>query len=340
MVARCLVDNWILEACAYTLYRGLPPPEEHNTTWAEYRWTMSSSDNREMIRDHITALQWLLDLILTHDELLFDPGWASCPYEDTVLREIAELLRPVKVEPSTRTMLTEGKDLSERRDYRWIVEDGAEYYLGLSRVLGVTYWPSPQRAEFIRGKEFRPTKDALLVLSQELNEELRKALEEAVAPFSLDWEPRLFGFSRVILAQCKDASEILARTIALREKRECQAFRRWIRDMDAALESGDIKTIASGIRELRAVLSWFRSRVLGFPAPESKRWGTRLTIGLSPSISIDASGLKQLKPTSLHGTFLRTYCKTLKAHGPLYRQAGRLFPSIKEKPEKKWYPRD
>lgn len=334
---RVLIDNWLLELASVILWQGLeyrPLPE---TGYQSLLIRQISQRNRlkwaEVSRnDRVVALLHLLDLIVVSDELIFDVEMEWTWNRFNTLQPIEPILSGIKLGDETKSELDVelGSFFDDSHDgIPSIVRKGALYYLGLGRFLGISYWPSPRRADFLKSSHF-PALGGVLALEVQnsLNDILSESVNELVSPFesmmpALDFP----GFGSVILANCINAESILPTAMEFRNTKECQAFRQWLQQMDEAASIGNIMTIAKGMADLREVLAFIR-REIGF----QDNTNIEFQIGISPSLTFGADTLRALRSKisrrRYHITFLRRHLERALGAANVRVEIMRLFPEI------------
>jgi hypothetical protein len=340
LMTRSMIDNWLLELVDLLMDRRLQPPSRrlrvakdrnHRSDHHLRSWT-------SIAKDALVALFQLLDLVVLNDELIYDVKWAHTWNQSERLSPIAPLLRPIKIGIGTRRKLAGDWDVDIPPDSPAIVRDGALYYLNLSRLLGVYYWPSPKRAEYLKAHMYSEIGSGFLtVLREYVDSNLREMLCEALAPLDLP-EPYLDfpGFGSSILANCDTRESILETAMEFRGSKECQAFRGWLKEMDSALQLGNLAVIARNIRDVKDVLGMIQADTgLQEKAPSDK---IEFEIGLSPTLAISLESAKslfhQFRRRPYHIAFLRCHFTRVLKNTNLSIQAIRLFPELTNRESK------
>lgn len=325
-VSCALVDNWLLELAG----RLIDPTVEHET-----RYYQTIGSEIAAAREELISLLRLLDLVVTCDELVYDEEWSGIWRDFDYLRPVFPLLSPVRLGPQTKQRLGRAGPFRSTLDAPDIVKNGALYYLGLSQLLGVYYWPSPQRAEFLRQNLYSQTGSGFVVgLASYIESNIADIIEEVLAPLELTEPLPLFpGFGSSILASCETRASVLPTAMQFRESKECTAFRAWLRNMDGALLSGNVRTIARALREVRDVLKSVRAD-LGIATQAGGK--VELQIGISPSLNVDLDIARSIfgrfRPKPYHIVFLRQHLARILNNSNLWDLVELLFPE-----KRLWY---
>jgi hypothetical protein len=279
-------------------------------------------------------LMQFLDLLAIGDELIYDEAWAHVWKRGFEIKE--PLLVSIRIGNETRKHLPElarediVKDGDETPE---VISQGTRYYLALSQFLGVYYWPTPERAEYLASHTFTPVNPTFSVAVndfvdrnlKELADQLKDFLPRVGVPISFP------GFGSAILANCAKPGDILPTVLEFRRTKECMAFRAWLSQMDQALEKGDLTALAQSMAETQELITSVK-RGLGLMVNSAAK--ADLQIGLSPSITLDRQTLdsirKGLMPKKLHITFLRQHFATVLRQANTWHTLQRLFPIIKD----------
>lgn len=291
------------------------------------------TEAQELISERIAAVLSLVDLLLLHDELLYDYPYSRTWLKLGHLDPIGPILRDCGLDPATRRELSArplplpvNRDTAGDRKAT-AIRDGSVYYVNLAALLGVPYWPSPARAEFLERNSI-PLRDTgyVFALERALGEYLQAAHGELLRKLGVgERKARFLGFGAMVLDQCSSKDDFLQVALEIRQTKECRAFRAWLKRMDARLDEADLKELARGIQDLRGVLDDV-SRGLGLV--ENDLW-PKLSIGLSPRLDIPSSVVsaawKKVAPRPLHVVFLRGHLGRVLSQGRLLRKATQIF---------------
>lgn len=273
----------------------------------------------------------ILDLLVINNELVYDTtfsnAWKRFPQSDLV----GPMLREVKLSNKvTRELLPAIGFFPIYPDNNGVVSKGAVYYLSLARFLGVYYWPSPKRAEYLRNNCFDITGNFALSFRDFIDETSRQIVDEVLKPLKIESRQFFSGFAVPILASCEKPSSILPTLLQVRESLSGTRFREWLEKMDEALQTGDLKLIAKEMKTINDVISEIR-KDLGIDKKDDKT--VEFQIGISPSLTIGDEAVKsimsQFKPRPYHVTFIRKYFDRFLVSGNVRKHLSRLFPYIK-----------
>jgi hypothetical protein len=276
-----------------------------------------------------TALSQLLDLIICNDELVYDSEMSWVWDSTETMDAISPLMKKIRLGEKTKLKLTAMWEYSSSA-YPRIIWEGALYYLGLSQLLGVNYWPSPRRAQFLL-KTFYDFRFGFVSLSKEMIDSgVQKLAREIFEKFQSTpnlWFP---GYGSTILSQCTNRHEILPIAIQFRNTKECIAFRNWLHVMNLALESGDLEQISRGLNDVQDVIDYVY-KGLGIKKPLDSN--IELEIGLSPSIKFDKRSITDfadwITPKPYHIVFLRRHMMEIVRNTNWQKQISRLFPEVR-----------
>lgn len=349
-----IVDNWLLELASHLI--GGPLNDESDdpkdylraylngyearlrsayhprSPYDGYRGNKTAQGSRD---DEVLALFQLLDLIVTSDELIYDPQWSNVWMPSGALTPVSSLLLPLRISKSREDIVASydplGGNLDGDRDTPTIVEEGARYYLALSRTIGAYYWPAPRRAEFLARAAYAPVGPTfVLQLKEAVDESLNQIVSEVLDKIKIRQRfLKYFSFASPVLSSCDSRETILKTGMQFRETKECKAFRKWLRDVDTALEQGNIKIVAEAMRDVNDVLQFVRS---GLKLDDKKDSKIDFQIGLSPSIKLSGellpSLIKRFKPKPYHVAFLRHHYSSVLANTNASYQIKRLFPDL------------
>lgn len=327
-----VVDNWLLEFACRLID---PKLDETYFVIDHYRGYYNLFDRRPskvfFAGDKILALLQLIELIVVSDQLVYDADWSHIWAASAGLNEIKHLLRPVEPTGGSRKY-SEAPDwhIDTKNDTPDIVRDGAMYYHELASSLGVACWPSPQRAQFLSETEYvRVGSSFIMQLRSHVDSLLGGLIDDAIRPLNLTRKTLLLpGFGSTILNCVNSRHSILSAALELRESRDAIGFRKWLREMDIALQSGDVNTLSTALRDVEEVVISTRSG-LGLQ-PNSD--GLEFTIGLSPSIKSNVGSVRRLFHSlgskKVHVTFLRNHFSEVLEGADLWFQIERLFPEF------------
>lgn len=173
-----LIDNWQLEGAASLLSVDDELLTQHNMDSNDYSFNIHRrvvDDSMDEKRDDLSnseslykyleilirrntvetselllSLMQVLDLLILSDEILYDSikssGWKS----KESLKPMAPLLREIRVSKETKQNISREMLEELPPNIPKIVGESAIVYLGLANFLGVDYWPSSRRAEFLK----------------------------------------------------------------------------------------------------------------------------------------------------------------------------------------------
>ena len=279
----------------------------------------------------VTALSQLLDLMVMYDGLIVDLEFSIAWERHSSMQPITPIISKVRLGNETKKALTDSQGFEARESDLPVISQGALYYLGLSRLLGVDYWPSPERSVFIRERLFDNQPGFVKSLNMVVDEQILDLIKQTAA-FTHNSESGLLfpGFGATILVNCDTRSAILETAFEFRNTKECLAFRSWLREMDEASSNGNIQVIAKNLHDLDLIMLDIRR---GVGLENSLEKNMTLEIGLSPSLAIDTKIIKSvlgsIKPKPLHLVFLRNHFNRVLENANLWKQVWRLFPEIR-----------
>ncbi len=337
-----VVDNWLLELVSQILSfenKKLSSSTSYYYDFIQHGYGTSYkvNDRTKLAQNQIEALLNLLDLIVLNDKLIFDSGWANVWNQSDVLPALKKLLSPIRIGDETKSIIESDmmQNFAFYIDYGYpeIVQDGAMYYLSLARLLSTNYWPSPQRSQFLRQYVYSQIGSGfVLELKGHIDKSIKEAIHDAISPISINTSFLDFSsFGTSILASCESRESILPTAMQLRESSGPTEFRKWLREMDIALQSGNLVFISRSLKELTEVLHSIRAE-LGLQNDDARN--VEFQIGLSPTLTIGSqtahSMLQNLKRKPYHLTFLRNHlAKTLK-NADTWSHISRLFPEMNQ----------
>ena len=185
-ISRCIVDNWMLELVHSLLQDGvvyarrfpLSPYSSTGSVHESYLRAMENEDKPQSTGmlflaynsmqgrslmptnfvefpnqfESFLSLSQLLDLMICNDELVYDSEMSWVWDSTEAMSVISPLMNKIKLGKKTKEKLTTMWEYSSSK-YPPIVWEGALYYLGLSQLLGVNYWPSPDAVYLLGGDD-------------------------------------------------------------------------------------------------------------------------------------------------------------------------------------------
>ena len=349
-ISYTLVDNWILELAFSLLDDDLRIVFYERSSYHELshlmRWDSEVAENA------LAALLQILDLLVVNDELVYD-----CEYSFTWQRFVdAEVLIPffrqvrlsditkrdvlqksgIVLDTKARTNLfldrgvhqahSKGGDFSDD-----IVSNGALYYLSLSRLLGIYYWPSPKRAHYLLEHQYDQIANSFALQFREyVDESLRQITKDILEPTHPGNFLRFPGFSATIISSCNDTRSIIPTLLQLRDSSPGIKFRQWLRDMDETLQSGNLDHVARELKQVRDVIAEIRKEL---SIDETKGQTIELQIGISPGLTLGVDVLKSIsdhfRPKPLHLVFIKRHFSNYLRSANMRPHLNRLFPQIK-----------
>lgn len=342
-INRILVDNWLLSHVSRLLGPGFSDTDKYELKDDPYPYLVKvpkpsifSKKKKSWpitVTRSMIALMQFLDLLAIGDELIYDDAFS---YAWKTRLEIKEsLLVSVRIGDETKKhlpeLIKEGKQEDDDKTPE-VISEGTRYYSSLAQFLGIYYWPTPERAEYLATHKFFSVTPVFSVAVNEFVDQNLKGIADLVRDFLPGIEsPISFpGFGSAVLANCAKSDDILPTILEFRKTRECVAFRAWLSQMDHALEKGDLTALAHSMTDLKEVVASVE-RGLGIKNPTLK---VDMQIGLSPSITLDTQTLdsirKGLTPKKLHITFLRRHFVNVLQQANTWHTLQRLFPIIKD----------
>ncbi len=346
---RALVDNWLLYKAVTVLGPGLPDSYKYDYDYNRDPNPYAAIQARKprrifpprkrqdwplIARNSMIALTQFLDLLVMSDELIYDATWAYLwrPKMDlerlhVVGIHIGEETRQRLPEITVEALRTDRDTTPE------VISRGTSYYLALGQFLGIYYWPTPERAEYLAAHTFQPVGSNFgVAMSEFADRNLKDVAEQITAMLGEPTLPVNFpGFGSAVLAECGRVEDILPAILEYRKTKECQAFRAWLCEMDRALEAGDLATLARNMAEVNEVVDGVER---GLRLKANTKVKAELQIGLSPAISVDLQTLDSIRaglvPKKLHLTFLRRHFLNVLREANTWRTLQRLFPAIKD----------
>jgi len=279
----------------------------------------------------LTGLFQFLDLITIYDELVVDSEMTFVWEKYPEMQAIVPFISKVRLGSETKQRLTESWNINPTGNYSPIVKDGALYYSSLAQLLGLDYWPSPERTEFLQNNLYETKQGFIRKFGKRIDTTIDDLFQEIVRTYKdLDNNLLFPGFGTAILANCDSRKSVINVALEFRETKECVAFRRWLQEMSKASSDGNINFIAKNLGEVQQLISNIY-RKLGIE--NSNLGNVELEIGISPSLKLDAKTLdtlfESIKPKALHFVFLRNHFNRVLENANLWSQAWRLFPELK-----------
>lgn len=349
--SRVIVDNWSLELVCQLLegnlaYHTVPTPK-HRVAPLSARnaepYFQDDEVNKVLFHEKVIALLNLLDILVLNDDILYDPEWSNFWKGFDGLNPVRHLFSEIRLSAKTKDKLSKPPDettswfgmtknprvlIVDRKVTNDIIGGGAVYYYNLANLLGTYYWPSPRRTKFIKENVFaKGNAEFTLVFKEFIDDQVRKTLNMTLSNIGLSEEPFLFsGIGSAILANCDSSESILVAALQFRESKESVALREWLRQLNVALETGNIAQIGRAIKDVLDSLA-HAQRKLGIKTDDESK--VELQIGLSPSLSFDtdfvASTVERFKPKPLHLVFLREHFNRCLTDANVVRHIDRIF---------------
>jgi hypothetical protein len=342
-----LVDNWMLELATSVIQDAVSQggPSETVSVPAAVGCFSGTDDATAVVyqetpfKECLTALFYLLDVVILHDRIVYDPTYSFTWKRSDALNPIQWLLqahdqRPTKpyVRPGYGTRSGRPYDVlplakgaaSEESE---VVTGGAQFYLALSRSLGLYYWPSPRRSAWIQANMAEHPGGFATQLSGMIDSTLAQMLGKILADTRMKSAIAFGGFGAAVLSECESFATILQTANEVRSTKSCVAFREWLVRMDRNLEAGDLKGLHEGLRDVREVIADARKELgLGARADDDPK----ITLGLSPTLEFStsqASGLlRRFRPKPYHVIFLREHFDRMLAQRKLVDRLDKLLP--------------
>jgi hypothetical protein len=281
----------------------------------------------------VQALLQFLDLVVMYDTLVVDSEMVFAWERFVSMQAISSIISKVRLGEDTREKIKSAFSNVPTEGSPSIISAGALYYLGLANMLGLDYWASPKRAEFLSEKLRGGFKKGFVtVLDKFSDEKLHTLAQELIENDYLgDILPSIYfpGFGAAVLLKCKSRTEILEKALDFRQLRECVAFRRWLVEMDEATREGNLRFIAKNMGDLQGIIADIRKDLAG---GEAFHGNVELEIGLSPSLTFNSESINAIrdrfKPRKLHLSFLRHHFYSALENSNIWYQIWRLFPEL------------
>ncbi|MCP4599062.1 MAG: hypothetical protein GY847_00725 [Proteobacteria bacterium] len=342
-----LTDNWLLELSARQLLT-MNSSRDRDLPYLPYIRNILPVPQKGQIPDGLDALIHLLDLIVLHEKIVYDPQLAIGWKELETLKPIEEVLLPTPIvfdrdqyDHVTKLLLPEyensfrsGKDAmssayrGDERRFK-IVGVGATYYLALSNLMNAYYWPAPMRREFLEQHVYRPLRGSFsVVIRRNLRSRIEALMSEALADLELATSQMLLpSLGSTVLAECVEIESILPAAMQLRRSKEAREFRKWIAEMDEALQVGDVMSLRMAFKDLADLDADVRKSLsLGTDPGDSS---LEVTLGISPSLTFNSDFFARLRTRfrrkRFHVSFLRSYYDACLRNANLAENVRRLF---------------
>jgi hypothetical protein len=317
---------------------------------------------QRQICDSVTSLLHLLDVVVLYDKIEYNASWSSGWVNNPALKPLCSILHPIDDindcnseddeddDPAFAAYKSKGQMLellgrsweyeeyltpvelayfNEEKPKPDMVRDGAIYYFNLARALGAHYWPAPPRAEFLAAEMARYAASTIVSSLQGIiNKSLDQIVRQALVPLEPASKTYTFpGFGSLVLADCKDRSEVIQKAIAYRNSDTARAFRSWLVQLEYALMAGDVTVINKSLDDLRNILEDFK---IGKLSVDDILGEAELKLGLAPTLTLRSDLIKPLlrrfKQKPKHVVFLRTHLDHVLKNANLWYQVQRLFP--------------
>jgi hypothetical protein len=339
----------------YEEYKSLSPGD---LTWKSFT------------KEHVEALIRVLDIIVLYDKIVHDDCRSFVWKNSHASQDLNKILHPIHLSEETLSALNdvlpaEKKIEGEKPDSVDIMilppdgvdkgrdcllnfepffegpreardEEGALFYLSLAMHLGASYWPAPQRAEFLKHHMYSEAGTGFLLRFRDsVDSSLERLITELNIKYDLpDAKLHFAGFGSIVLANCSSTQELLKAATSLRESKEAKRFRSWIMEVGSAMESGNMRKLAAEMKAFKDLLEDIRR---GLGLREKDGIGAELQIGLSPTLTIGSSAIKKifdrLKPKPKHLVFIRKHFERVLEAANIDTHINRLFPGLGENRE-------
>lgn len=275
-VTRTLVDNWLLEFAA----RQISPDLDR-----EYKYYLDESRMDQLSRiggigyfakeyfigslgtagfynDKLQSILHLIDLIITNDVLYYNSRgeYHKKWFESGLFSSLGNILQGQKLWVGKRNRLYKMAEFVRENEAPLLVEGGALIYLYYASILGVSYWPSPRRAEFLKNKFFvfdqfeSPIyymKNSFYFGFKDKVDELLKQIIKEVYQSIKQPEPIYFGgFGKHVLVNCQTRESIIDTALQIRNTASAKSFRYWLESMNNALYTGDVRKISIEMKQV------------------------------------------------------------------------------------------
>jgi hypothetical protein len=278
----------------------------------------------------ILALLNLLDLLMLHDELVYEESFAVGWKMTEALKPAESLLSGVRFQGGQRIGNPQSYEaLSGNAILPEVISAGALFYLEMATSLQMPYWPSPQRALFLQEHRVPPIGETFVAsLRGTVDSAIEDIVRECERRLNKPMRPITFpGFGTSVLAECSSREEILRVALEMRASRAAIGFRQWLLNVQHALDSGNLSTVTRAIVDLEHVLSETR-RKIGLSDWDGER-EPELILGLSPSVKIGRGSLMRfmarMRRTEPHILFLRAHLARVLESANVMKHVERLF---------------
>jgi len=327
--SKALVDNWMLEAAANVFDYGLDPTPFD----MQIREQVNPDEWRKEFINRIQAFLDFLEVFVLHDDVYYEKGWAAAWNTQEKINEISEHFKQVSFsDHKLEKLIADLPRDTTNITYLPIVRDGARKYLALSRVIGISYWPAPERSRYLESNLFRSVNGSFLYV---LKEQVESVVKELMEQFStITWQHKDFvvpNFGSILLANCHSKNDVLTVASEVRNSKETTAFRNWIWSVQTSLEDGDIRKVREAISIVEDVVNDVKRELQG---KEKEKSTIKLQIGLSPSIAVESSSigglLTKLVRRRFSSSFLRKHIDTSLRNANIKTHIRRLFPEVKD----------
>jgi hypothetical protein len=219
-----LVDNWMLELAIRMLNDDFEG--SFSDKWETFYHSMGGSSRylregwtweTEIVKEITASLLQFLDLLVLNDELVYESEYSFAWKRFRISNQIEPLLREVRLSRhAMRELILSTGNFPPTHDSRSEVSRGAIHYLALSRFLGVYYWPSPKRAEYLQQHLHTIQGGFVLGFREYLDESLAQIATEILDPIKMLPSLYFSGFATTVLASCDKPSSIMPTLIQVR----------------------------------------------------------------------------------------------------------------------------
>jgi hypothetical protein len=342
-----LVDNWMLELATSVIQDAVSHggPSETVSVPAAVGCFSGTDEASAVVyretpfRECLTALFYLLDVVILHDRIVYDPTYSFTWKQSDALDPIQWLLqahdqrlrepyrRPSDISNAGCPDYVAQRPKDPASDDSAVVTGGAQFYLELSRSLGLYYWPSPRRSAWIQATMGSHPGKFATQLTGMIDSELERMLGKILEDTGMQSALAFGGFGAAVLSECESFATILETALEVRSTKSCVAFRDWLVRMDRNLQAGDLKGLQGGLRDVREVIGDARKELgLGARADDDPK----ITLGVSPTLEFStsqASGLlRRFRPKPYHVVFLREHFDRMLAQRKIVDRVNKLLP--------------
>ncbi len=342
------MDNWILELAFCMLHNDYETAfSDRWETKSTYPWELRDDPTKpteyqhlikglswsdDSVKSIMTALLQVLDLLIINDYLVYEYEYSYSWKDFSVAKSLEPLLHQVRLGSHLKRKLILNTNVVHfSPDSSNVVRQGAIHYLALSRLLGICYWPSPKRAKYLKQQSYTRIQSSFVLKFQEfMDENLENIVSEIINPLKVESNLFFSGFSATVLASCDTASAIVPTLFQVRQSSASLRFREWLRDMDIALQKGDLKHIAKEMKNVNDVIHDIR-KDLGLRKDEQET--VEFQIGISPSLVLDKAAVNSIfnhfAPKPYHLVFIRNHFSKFLESADIKNHLFRLFPYIR-----------